>query len=282
VGWNTAYAALFPVLTAGVEHTRGRDFAFRNNVLTLDNVEARIGYYIPLNFTKGKTFKQLRFGTSYVWNRSWARGFFKDSLDAFNSSYLQHFINWNQFLPMARQHIFPKFGLSTTLQHRHLINETGYQFFNNTFLYLPWFGNHSIVINGSFQQRDTNSIVFSNRFANARGYQDYNLARMWKLGANYHFPIVYPDFGFANIVYLQRVRGNAFYDFARGYSNDKSRSRDFTSVGGEVYFDTKWWNQQPITVGFRVSRLLTNGLLRGDEKGTTFFEFILPVSLIPN
>lgn len=147
---------------------------------------------------------------------------------------------------------------------------------------MPSVGNHSIVLNGSFQQRDTASIVFSNRFANARGFQDYNLSRMWKLGANYHFPIVYPDLGTANILYVQRVRGNLFYDFARAYSNDKLRSRDFKSVGGEMYFDTKWWNQLPVTFGFRISHLLTQGLLAGDNKGSTYFEFILPVNLIPN
>ncbi len=34
-------------------------------------------------------------------------------------------------------------------------------------------------------------------------------------GANYHLPIMYPDFGFADIFYLLRVRGNAFYDYSR-------------------------------------------------------------------
>lgn len=281
VGWNTAYSGLYPVISAGVEYTRGRDFSFRNRTLTLDNVEASIGYNIPLNFTKGKSYKQLRFGSSYVFNRSWARGFFKDSLAPFNTTYLSHFVNWSHYLPMARQHIYPKLGLATTVQYRHTFQEQQYQFFNNSFLYLPWFGNHSIVLNGSFQQRDTLSAVFSNRFANARGFQDYNLSRLWKVGANYHFPLLYPDFGFANIVYLQRIRANGFYDFARGYSNSKRVTRDFISAGGEIFFDTKWWNQLPVTVGFRVSRLLTNGL-GSDRKGDTYFEFILPVSLIPD
>jgi hypothetical protein len=281
VGWNTAYAALFPVITGGVQHTRGRDFQVRNRTLTLDNIELRGGFYIPLNFTKGKSYKQLNFGSSYVFNRTWARGYYKDSLNAFSNSYLQHFVNWAQYLPMARQHIYPKLGIATTMQYRHLLKDEGYQVFNNTFLYLPSLGNHSIVINGSIQQRDTNSIVFGNRFANARGYQDYSLSRIWKVGANYHFPILYPDLGFASIIYFQRIRGNLFYDFARGYSNNKLISRDFKSIGGEMFFDTKWWNQLPVTVGIRVSHLLTQGL-GGDRKGSTYFEFILPLSLIPD
>lgn len=42
---------------------------------------------------------------------------------------------------------------------------------------------------------------------------------MYKLGVNYHFPIVYPDWGFANIIFFQRIRANAFYD----HTNAKAR-----------------------------------------------------------
>jgi hypothetical protein len=198
-----------------------------------------------------------------------------------NQTYFSHFINWANYLPMAVQHIYPKFGYTLSVRHSHLLTRNQYQFLSNAQLFLPSFANHSIVITGSFQQTDTNSLVFTNRFANSRGYEDYYLTRMWKAGVNYHFPIFYPDFGIANIVYFQRLRGNAFYDYARVYSNDKSRFRNLRSVGGELYFDTKWWNQQPVSFGFRVSHLLDKGLLSSDRKGSNFFEFILPVSLLP-
>jgi hypothetical protein len=149
-------------------------------------------------------------------------------------------------------------------------------------LYLPSFGNHSIVINGSFQETDTNNVVFSNRFPNSRGYDEYYFSRMWKVAANYHFPIVYPDFGFANIIYLQRLRGNLFYDYTRVYSNKKTASANLRSVGGELFFDTKWWNQLPVSFGFRVSHLLDDGFAPQDRKGNNWFEFILPLNLIPD
>ena len=137
-------------------------------------------------------------------------------------------------------------------------------------------------MNGSFQETDTNNVVFSNRFPNSRGYDEYYFSRMWKLAANYHFPIVYPDFGFASIVYFQRLRGNLFYDYTRVYSGDKSASANLRSVGGELFFDTKWWNQLPVSFGFRVSHLLDDGFAPQDKKGNNWFEFILPVNLISN
>jgi hypothetical protein len=103
---------------------------------------------------------------------------------------------------------------------------------------------------------------------------------MWKVAANYHFPIVYPDFGIASIVYFQRLRGNLFYDYMRVYSNDKTLFRNLRSVGAELYFDTRWWNQQPVSFGFRISHLLES--FATDVRGANWFEFILPLDLIPN
>ncbi|MEJ0106310.1 MAG: hypothetical protein WDO19_28855 [Bacteroidota bacterium] len=66
---------------------------------------------------------------------------------------------------------------------------------------------------------------------------------MWSVSANYHLPLLIPDWGFGNILYIQRIRGNLFYDLQRVYTNDKTYSVDLRSTGAEVYFDTRWWNQ---------------------------------------
>ena len=102
---------------------------------------------------------------------------------------------------------------------------------------------------------------------------------MWRLSANYHLPLIYPDWGFGNILYLQRIRANAFYDLTRVYSRNKFTTADQRSVGGEIYFDTNWWNQYPLTFGFRISARLDDDLVTG-QRGA-FFEFILPVSILP-
>ena len=157
----------------------------------------------------------------------------------------------------------------------------GYQFTGSGSLYVPGIlSTHNLVLTGSFQQRDTLSqVVFSDRFAYSRGYEGRYFSRMWRFSANYHFPMLYPDWGFGNILYLQRIRANAFYDFTKIYSRDKSQTRDQRSVGGELFIDTKWWNQYPLTFGFRVSYLLDPDQFDG-FKGTVF-EFVLPVSIIP-
>jgi hypothetical protein len=58
---------------------------------------------------------------------------------------------------------------------------------------------------------------------------------------------------------------------------------DFKSTGVELFFDTKWWNNHPVSFGFRFSHLLDPdwmGLFARAPRGENWFEFVLPVSLL--
>jgi hypothetical protein len=281
-GISMIYGAMFPFLSAGTEYTFGRSDIIGNRVRYWDQLDTRVGLSIPLNYSKGQTFRNFNLSSNYVLRNEFNKGFFKDSAGNSSFSYLLHTISWTQQIQRAVQHIFPKFAYSVSANHRHAINSfTGYQFIANAALYTPGLlNNHNLVITGSFQQRDTLAqVVFASRFGYSRGYEGRYFSRMWRLSANYHFPIWHPDWGFGNILYLQRIRANAFYDFTKVYSRDKTQTRDQRSVGGEVFVDTKWWNQYPLSFGFRVSRLLDRDQLDG-FKGTVF-ELVLPVSIIP-
>jgi hypothetical protein len=282
VGLNAVYGAWFPYLNLGTEYTFNREDVTGNKIRHWDQLDSHIGLSVPLSFTSGQTFKNFNIGSFYVLRNEFNKGFFKDSIGNSSYSYLQHFISWSQQVQQAAQHIYPRFGYATSITHRHAITKyEGYQFIGNAALYLPGLlSTHNLVLTGSFQQRDTLAQVsFSNRFAYSRGYEGRYFSRMWRLSGNYHFPLLYPDWGFANILYLQRIRANGFYDFTKIYSRDKKITRDQKSAGGEIFFDTKWWNQYPITFGFRVSQLLDPDQFNGRKE--TVYEFILPVSIIP-
>jgi hypothetical protein len=244
-------------------------------------LDTRVGFNIPLNFTGGRFFRYMNFGSSYVLRNESNTGPTKNDFPENNFSYLSHFFSYSQQVQRARQHIYPRFGYSLSLQHRHAITSiNSYQFITTGNVYLPGlFSTHSIVLNGSFQQRDTlHPSTFSNRFAYSRGYNEFYFSRMWKLGANYHFPVWITDWGFGNILYLQRIRANVFYDYTKLYSRNKKNTMNQRSTGMEFYVDTKWWNQYPLSFGFRISHLLDDDLLTG-KKGN-YFEFILPVNII--
>lgn len=281
VGFSTVFGGLFPFITAGTEYTFKRTDTLNNLTRQWNQLDSRIGLSIPLNLTGGRFFRNLNFGSGYVFRVENNTGPNKNLFQENNFSYLSHFISYSQQVQMARQHIFPRLGYSLSLQHRHAITKyDSYQFLANANFYLPgFFATHSIVLNASFQQRDTFRVLFSDRFAYSRGYNEAYLSRMWKLGANYHFPLWIPDWGFGNILYIKRIRANAFYDFTKVYSRNKLVTVNQRSAGAEFYFDTNWWNQYPLTFGFRISKLLDDDLFTG-QRGT-YFELILPVSIIP-
>jgi len=282
VGFSGVYGAWFPYLSFGTELTFDREIVTGNKLRKWNQLDSRVGLNIPLNFASGQSFKDFNFGSSYVLRNEFNRGFFLDSMGNTSFSYLQHFISWSQQVQRAVQHIYPRFGYSLSATYRHVITKyEGTQFITNASLYLPGLlSTHNLLLTGSLQERDTlGQISFGNRFSYSRGYEGRYFSRMWRLSANYHLPLLYPDWGFGNILYLHRVRANIFYDFTKVYSRDKKTTRDQRSVGGEMFIDTKWWNQYPLTFGFRVSQLLDRDQFNG-FKGT-IFEFILPVSIIP-
>ena len=138
------------------------------------------------------------------------------------------------------------------------------------------------MLDAAIQKRDTLSDFFSNNFPYARGYQALSTRKMYKLGFNYHFPICYPDWGFGNIIFFQRLRANVFYDYnvARARLNGILTNITNRSTGTEIYFDTKIWNALPVSFGFRYSKLLDTDLR--NPLATGLWEFILPINLIPN
>ena len=230
-------------------------------------------------------------GSDFIYNHTFSTSRSKDFYDR-DIEYFHHFIRWSHYLPEARQHIYPKFGYTVSGDLRHLINTNGWgllrssQWLAGAQLFLPSIKNHSIVLSAAYQRIDTNSVVFSNRFSKSRRYVEdyYYYKKMWRVSGNYHFPIAYPDAGFANIVYLQRIRGNVFYDYTRAdtsFFSGPGQNTNLRSTGAEIYFDTKWWNELPISFGIRASYLLDNGNVPNDRKGSIWFDLVLPASLIP-
>lgn len=285
-GFNAVYGQLFPYLSIGSRYTFGRRaLAANNRVKQWDQTDTRLGINIPLSWNSGQTFNQFNAGTNYFYRKDFNKGFYKDSFTTLSFSYLHYYLRWGQQVEMAAQHIFPKWGYDLSFDYRHIItNYKSWQLLGRASVYLPGvFPSHSTVLTAAFQQTDTLNGAFVSGFPYSRGYNALffpTVSKMWRLSGNYHLPLWYPDWGFANIFYLQRIRGNAFYDITKVYSLDKGATADQRTIGTEVYFDTKWWNQHPLTFGIRWNYLLDTDFYTG-QKNVSVFEFILPVSIIP-
>lgn len=281
VGLNGVSGIWFPWITGGLSYTFDRKVSDSIRTIHWNELNANVGLSVPLDFTGGRWYRNLTLASSFNVEQLNVTGTYKDSIRSPVFNYLQFAVNWSSQSQKALQHINPRYGQSLLLRYRTVINNySANQFLASGSLYFPGVGiNHSLVITGAFQARDTaGEYRFSNGFPFSRGYSSIDAPRMWKGSANYHFPLVYPDWGFAQMLYFMRIRANVFFDYTQAQSLRTGNIFLYRSTGTEVYFDTKWWNQQPVTFGVRYSRLLDNDVAGATNPNR--WEFILPVNLV--
>jgi hypothetical protein len=284
LGFNSLFGGFYPYIKVGTDYTFDRSALYRGNRVYFNEWNVYGGLQLPLNFSKGRYFTRLTIGSNLYYTNPQYRGFYKDSIGNRSYTYNSSFINFSNQVQQARMQIHPRFAQTLSVTYRNALSRyDAKQVQANSYWYFPGLGvTHSLVINAAFAARDNNNQVrFSNSFPFSRGYTSENLYRMYKIGASYHFPLFYPDWGFANLVYFQRIRANAYYDFSRIKEfnrNSQLLTFDLRSAGAEVFFDTKWWNELPLSFGVRYSRLLDNDIF--GNRGSNWFEFVLPVNLL--
>jgi len=237
-----------------------------------------LGVQLPLNFSQGKQYRYLTLQSYYTINQTNWTGIgsklFKDA----QLGYLTGVIRYTGQQQKAVQQIYPHWAQTFLAQYKTATDQhMAHQLLLSGSLYLPGLSNnHSLVLSAAYQSRDTaNQYYYDNDFPFSRGYRSVDFPRMMRASANYHLPLAYPDWGLGNIVYFLRVRANLFYDYTQTKSLRTGTHYTFNTLGAELYFDTKWWNQQPVSFGIRYSRLLNNEY-RGSTQPNQW-EFIIPV-----
>jgi hypothetical protein len=280
-GVNFRYGGWYIQPVVGAKQTWNRKVVYNaDTTFHYNESEVSGGLFLPLNLTGGKHFRSLSLGTTIHSDKLRWQGIGKGLLRDLDFTFFQGRLTYTSQIQQARQHIYPRFAQTLVADYKTMVDKNqAWQMLLSGSFYLPGFSrNHNLVLNAAWQGRDTmRQYAYTNSFPFSRGYTAVNFPRMWKLGANYHFPVLYPDWGFGNILYFLRIRANGFYDYTEVKSLRTGLTRQFRSTGGELFFDTKWWNQLPVSFGFRYSRLLDpefSGVTQPNQ-----WEFILPVNL---
>jgi len=282
-GFSTIYGALFPYLSASASYIADRKGFYQGSNVYWNETELSAGAEIPLTFNNGLQITGLSFGSDIIYNTTRFQAPYRAMFTDRSYAYLNNYVSLYNRITQAKQNIYPRFAQALSLNYRYAVTgASANQFLASGTLYLPgFFINHNLVINGAFQEKNKNSVIsFSNDFPFSRGYTAENLYQLEKIGASYHFPIAYPDAGIANTVYVNRIRGDFFYDYTHGkdfYTSGSIFKADFRTVGAEVFFDTQWFNQVPVTFGIRYNHLLNNDVFGG--YGRNSIEFIVPLTL---
>ena len=283
VGADATYAQLFPWIDAGINYTFDRNAFYKTQKIFWNEAKANIGLSVPLSFTKARTYTSLQFGGDLIYDQRYFKGMYKDTFSTKGFAYINTYLNFSNQIQQANQHIYPRFAQTLLLSYNRAVTTiNGNQFLASGSIYLPGiFYTNNIVLSAAFQQRDSlHQVSFSNSFPFSRGYSGENFYRMYLLAANYHFPIAYPDWGFGSIIYFLRIRANVYFDYTKALdfiTNGTKFQPQYRSYGTEIFFDTKWWNQLPISFGIRYSRLMDADF---EGRGPNQWEFILPINLL--
>jgi hypothetical protein len=171
--------------------------------------------------------------------------FFRSYVDNGYLVYNKFTLSAYRLLKLSRRDINSKWGQSlsaTAYSTPYGGDFTGSQFSVLGILYFPGlFKHHSFWGYGGYQhtlvENKLDNYLFRNTAPGPRAqsiarFQDYYI-----MSANYTLPLWYPDIAVGPIVNFQRVRGNAFIDYAYGSSPLFQNSQQYTTVGGELKFD---------------------------------------------
>ncbi|HSF46343.1 MAG TPA: hypothetical protein VLA58_10045, partial [Chitinophagaceae bacterium] len=155
VGYHGTYSAFFPWLIGGVSYTFDRQAVLDSMSVNWNEFNANAGLRIPLNFSSGRSYKFMSFQSLFNIEQVYFRNIPKEN--NFNFNYLDNGFTWSIRSQQALQHIHPRFAHVVSIRYRASVSDIeARQLLATTAVYLPGLSrNHSLVITGAYQSRDT-------------------------------------------------------------------------------------------------------------------------------
>ncbi len=115
-----------------------------------------------------------------------------------------------------------------------------------TALFFPGFFRHQgLRLEGSYQEQNLEKYAFIVNQEFPRGYEQQFSEQLLAFRSDYVFPLLYPDLDIPGFLYIKRLKGSLFYDYARNYyrqynqttSSYEGITRNLVSLGGTLSFD---------------------------------------------
>jgi len=89
-----------------------------------------------------------------------------------------------------------------------------------TAFYFPGlFANNGMKVRLETEKQDPEKYLYSNFSSLPRGYKNIISKEIQFASIDYVLPLAYPDFNIASLLYIKRIRGGLFYDYATGPGN---------------------------------------------------------------
>ncbi|MBD0260266.1 MAG: hypothetical protein ICV83_31505, partial [Cytophagales bacterium] len=251
---NLSYQGWYPVLDATFSTGMRQTSLSIDRQAPIDSVPSdtwrenrfSAGVRLPFTFTRSKYSENLTLGAAA--NVTAVSGydlpvrFFSETGNGtlYDTRYS---LSYNRLLKTAPRDVLPRRGQTLSLQFRHTPfrgDFSGQIFTAQAGLLLPGLGrHHGLWLRGGYQredlQRNRQSYRFPTTLLFPRGFAYQSFERFVKGSLDYRLPILYPDLALWRLVYLQRIKGNLFYDAGRGVTEGSARY--FYSIGLDLTAD---------------------------------------------
>ena len=178
--------------------------------------------YIPFRFTTGR-FSQLfypSFSTDFRNNYEYLRNTGDYDHGQIKMAERIYFSNYYR---QASRDIYPQWAQVFDLTYTFapfdkLIYGTGISL--KTSFYFPgFFPNNSVRIRFEREKQKFSEYLTMNSISFPRSYKNIISGNLSFYSVGYNLPLLYPDFNLSSFLYLKRIRGGFFYDYARGDHN---------------------------------------------------------------
>jgi hypothetical protein len=129
---------------------------------------------------------------------------------------------------------------------------------------------HGFRLYGGYQDRVVHHYYYSGIINLPRGYSGIYADRIVSGSVSYAFPVFYPDWNIGPLLYLKRLKGNLFYDYARTFNAEPILS--YQSIGLDLTVDFNLFRHfAPLAAGLRS--------IYFPQTGTIGFEFLYSLNL---
>jgi hypothetical protein len=220
--------------------------------------------YLPLNFTRNRFIRVLypsvtaQYSNAHLYNGETGR------YDV-GRLFMNYRVYYYNYLKMSWRDIRPRLGLMLDLNFRHAPLNTYHYGTDASILagaYLPGIGkHHSTHIRVGLEKQVPEKFLYLNQLDFPRGYSNFVSEKLVTIQGDYYFPLFYPELNIGSLLYIPRLHGSLFYDYARGTVNydfnTRTRTDDpksYASFGGKINVDFHALRIPfPLTLGFQLS-----------------------------
>ncbi|MDO5759596.1 MAG: hypothetical protein Q4Q06_01060 [Bacteroidota bacterium] len=244
------FSALYPILDFTLNF-RPRDVS-RNldsnlvKYLNFDEISLKTDITLPFTWTNRNFYNNLNISFHYsltnIFNNET-----KVPITLFNS--MGYSLQLANYASQASNDLYPRWGHITSIKYtRTLTLENAYILSFSSQVFIPglW-RNHSFAITSSWQINTPDIYYFPNEVNFVRGMYTILPKKYCGLLLTYNFPIIYPDSGIKNLLYIKRLIARPFYNVG---SYDKEIFRSFGSdILAKIHVFTITF---PLDVGIRM------------------------------